>query len=519
MKAVTLFYIIWFIFFYTAQAQHPNVMIAGVGWPEEPSIYMDPTNTDHLIAGANIDMYFYSNDGGWTWESGTLTSTYGVWGDPCVIVDTAGDYYFFHLSDPPGGNWIDRIVCQKSTDNGMTWNQGSYMGLNGTKAQDKHWAVVDRTNNNIYVTWTQFDDYGSANPSDSSIILFSKSTNGGLSWSTPFRLSEKAGDCLDGDNTTEGAVPAVGPNDEIYVAWACGENIYFDQSYDGGITWLDHDINVTDMPGGWDLTVSGISRCNGMPVMVCDLSQGPNRGTLYVNWADTRNGETDVDIWLSKSTDGGQTWSPPIRVNNDPPGKQQFFTWMAIDQSNGYLYFVFYDRRYYDNNLTDVYMASSVDGGESFFNFKVSESPFLPWSNIFFGDYNNITAHNNVVRPIWTRLDEGVLSIWTAIINPDYIGTEEYTETMPFSLEQNFPNPFAQTTYFAFKLEIPSIISLKIYDVFGCEAGTLLNGAYKDKGKYIEHFDPAGYNLSPGVYIFELSSENTILRRKMIYVK
>jgi hypothetical protein len=91
---------------------------------------------------------------------------------------------------------------------------------------------------------------------------------------------------------------------------------------------------------------------------------------------------------------------------------------MAIDQTNGNLYFVFYDRRNYKDNTTDVYMARSIDGGENFKNFKISERSFTPLSTQFMGDYNNISAYNNIVRPIWTSMDQhGTLSIWTALIN------------------------------------------------------------------------------------------------------
>lgn len=70
-------------------------------------------------------------------------------------------------------------------------------------------------------------------------------------------------------------------------------------------------------------------------------------------------------------------------MNDDQPGKHQFFTWMTIDQSTGYLNFVFYDRRNHSNNATDVYMAVLYDGGETFTNFKVSESPFTPPGDSF----------------------------------------------------------------------------------------------------------------------------------------
>ena len=518
-KLITSFFLLIPFFL---SAQHTNVLIDDNGAPEEPSIYVDPNNTDHLIAGSNINNYYYSYDGGYTWDEGTLISpAYGVWGDPCVIIDTAGHFYFFHLSSPPWpGNWIDRIVCQKSTDLGLTWNEGSYMGLNGAKAQDKEWAVVDRNNNNIYVTWTQFDSYGSSNPNDSSIIRFSGSTDGGQTWSEAVRLCEVAGDCIDNDNTVEGAVPTVGPNGEIYVSWAGPAGIVFDKSSDQGNSWLDNDIFVSDMPGGWAITIPGIMRCNGMPVTSCDISGGPHHGTIYINWADQRNGEDDTDIWLTKSTDAGETWSEPKRVNDDAPGKQQFFTWMDIDQTSGYIYFVFYDRRNYDDKLTDVYMAVSKDGGETFVNFKVSETPFSPISSIFFGDYNNISVYNGVIRPMWTRLHNGNLSVWTAIVNPEFVGMEEeIADKIPFNLKQNYPNPFTGTTYFSFKLYHPSQISLKIYDMYGREITTLINKEFMDRGKYVNRFDAVQYNLSPGVYYFSLTGDNQNIQKKMLYLK
>lgn len=231
--------------------------------------------------------------------------------------------------------------------------------------------------------------------------------------------SRASGDCIDSDLTAEkGAVPCVGPNGEVFVAWSNRNKIWFDRSTDGGQTWLNSDIFVSDQPGGWDFAIPGIYRANGLPVTTCDLSGGPNHGTIYINWSDQRNGADDTDVWLSKSTDGGFTWSAPVRVNNDNTTRQQFFTWMTIDQATGYLWFVFYDRRNYNDMRTDVFMAVSKDGGATFQNFKVSESPFVPNESIFFGDYTNVTAYNDVVRPIWTRLEGTDLSVWTSLWLP-----------------------------------------------------------------------------------------------------
>jgi len=500
-------------------SQYQNVMISESGSSvSEPSISINPRNTDQLIAGSNINKYYISEDGGLSWVQQILTSPeYGVWGDPCIIVDTAGNFYFLHLANPANGSWIDRIVSQKFDFNTYEWTNGSYMGLNGTKAQDKEWAVVDSTTNNIYVTWTQFDEYGTANPDMYSNIHFSKSIDAGETWSDAIQINEISGNCVDGDETTEGAVPAIGPNGEIYVAWAGPAGIVFDRSLDGGNTWLSNDIFVNAQPTGWDYGIPGIYRANGLPITCCDISNSNNNGTIYVNWSDQRNGEDDTDIWISKSTDGGNTWTDAIRVNDDPPGKQQFFSWMTIDQTTGEVIIVFYDRRNYDDTNTDVFIARSMDGGETFENIKISESPFMPSSSVFFGDYTNITAHDGKIRPIWARADGISMSIWTAIID---VTTDIALpqEQIPFSLAQNYPNPFRESTYISYKLRKPSKITLSVYDVFGRCVAVMIRNRNTEAGKYIEEFNASDFNIDSGVYYFTLQIGNVVKKQKMILV-
>ena len=117
---------------------------------------------------------------------------------------------------------------------------------------------------------------------------------------------------------------------------------------------------------------------------VSDISNSPNRGTIYVNWADQRNGKANTDIWLKKSTDGGSTWSSDVKVNADNSERHQFLSWMTVDQSTGYLYVVYYDRREHEDKKTDVYLSVSKDGGVSFKDYKISEyykiiARLLPW--------------------------------------------------------------------------------------------------------------------------------------------
>ena len=389
----------------------------------EPAIAIDPNDTEHIVAGAILNEFYESFDGGKTWISENVESTYGVWGDPVLMFDTTSQVYFFHLASYKETSHLDRIVCQSKCtpkfygQDCATFNDGTFPEPNGTKVQDKQWTVLNEETNEIYMTWTQFDAYNSKAELDSSFIMFSKSADQGITWSSPKRISFYGGDCVDDDNTVEGAVPAVGPNGEIYVTWTGPQGLVFQKSLDGGEVWLDREVVLEKQFGGWTLEIPGIYRANGLPILECDLSNGPNRGALYLNWCDQRNGETDTDSWLMKSSDGGTTWSERIKVNQDDSKHHQFFTWMSVDQSTGYLYFVYYDRRNHDDWNTDVYISTSRDGGKSFVDTKISKKPFVPSQEVFFGDYSNIDALDGIIRPIWPRMDNGIITLKVALVN------------------------------------------------------------------------------------------------------
>jgi hypothetical protein len=495
-----------------------NIQISNSNTPTEPSICINPNNTNQLIAGSNIRNVYKSNDAGATWTTSLLNSTFGVWGDPTIIVDNSNNFYFFHLSNPPntvaGSSFIDRIVCQKTTDFGTTWSTGTATGKNGTKAQDKQWSVFDKVNNMMYLTWTQFDVYGSSNPNDKSIIRFSKSSDFGATWSNPLKINTIDGGSIDDSNTVEGAVPAVGPNGQIYVAWASPNKIVFKKSTDFGTTWPTTETLVATSPG-WDFSISGLDRANGLPITACDNSPAATNGTIYVNWSDQRNGTDDTDIFISKSTDQGTTWSSPLRVNNDGAGKQQFLTWMTIDQTNGYVYIVFYDRRNYIDNQTDVYLAYSTDGGVTFTNKKISTTPFTPNASVFFGDYTNITAHNGVVRPIWSRMDSGQTSIWTALVSQSQLSTNQFETDEKSDEVTNFPNPVTNDeSYFSFKLYKESKVSILIYDASGKEVYKVLDDVVYPMGKHV--ITLKNKILSKGNYFYTIKSDYFSKSKKMI---
>jgi hypothetical protein len=414
-------------------AQYRNTKIdqrtADDGYVCEPAVAINPRNPDNIVAASILDNIYTTVDAGKTWTKTKLKSMYGVYGDPAIVADRKGTFYTFHLSDPTLGKGgydsekLDRFVVHQSTDGGVTWTESGFAGLNSPKDQDKEWPTVD-SKGNLYLTWTEFDKYGDSSKQCNSRILFSKSRSGSR-WSAPVQLSQISGNCLDNDDTAEGAMTAISGDGKLFAAWANQGKIFMDRSYDGGTTWLTNDIEIAQQHGGWDINIPGHDRSNGLPVLICDHSATTASGNLYVVWADTKNGEKNSDVWFISSADAGDHWTTPIRVNDDQTSRHQYLPWMTVDQTTGYIYVVFYDRRNYEDNRTDVYLAYSINAGRSFTNVRISETPFIPEDHSFFGDYTNISATGGVIVPIWARMDNGMTSVWTSVIRQDELLKEK----------------------------------------------------------------------------------------------
>ena len=225
------------------------------------------------------------------------------------------------------------------------------------------------------------------------------------------------------------------------------------------------------------------------------------KGTIYINWSDQSAGANDGDIWMIKSTDNGTTWSAPKRVNDDAPGKQQFMSAMTIDQITGYVYVLFYDRRNFSSGTnTDVYMAVSQDGGATYTNYKVNANTFTPSASYFFGDYIGISAHNNVVRPIWMQLtSSGGLSVYTALINPTTVGIYNAKPTN-VSVITPMPNPFRTETTIDFNISKKSKLTVQLVDNTGKIISVIYNKKMVSEGKNTLTLNANQLNLVPGIY-------------------
>lgn len=415
-------------------SQFSNILISNQLEAKGVSIAINPKNTKQIIVGAGMANAYFSEDAGLTWKkNGSICEAYNLFGQPMVFWDTTQKAFFTDLAylNPnvlTDGSWIDRVILNKSDDYGKTYSNCEDFGKNEKKVQYRHFVSVDPKTNVFHATWTQFNKFESNSIKDTSIIRYTKSTDGGKRWSDPKQISRYAGNCGNSDSTLMGAVPCVGPDGDVYVAWAGAQGIVFQKSWNDGASWLPKEKVIVPLKNGWDYKVNGINKANGLPFTFCDLSKGKHRGRIYISWSDEKNGEKNKDVFLIYSDDKGENWTEPILVTYHPNHKEQFMPCMTIDQSNGNLYMLYYDQKnHFDGGLTDVFMAVSKNGGQKFDYYKINEHSFKMNKDETFGDYLSISVVNDVVRPIWMQWDKKKeLNVYTAIIDKKIL--QNYTE-------------------------------------------------------------------------------------------
>jgi len=384
----------------------------------EPSIAVNRKNPNQIIAAFQPATVAYSMDGAQTFAVADLPPVSG-WrggGDVSVTFDDAGRAYLCTLHFDKLGSvsyWAhgagrNGIFVRRSPDGGKTWETeaATVKAWQGTEP-DIQWEDMPRIfaddqphsphAGNLYVGWIEWQ-------LDKSIILFARSSDHGKTFSQPIRISTHAGLPRDDNGALVGFVGVIGADGTIYAIWNDGETIAFTQSHDGGKTFAPSRsvIHVAPPYFGGAGGIPGVPRVMGFPQIGVDARQ--NRGgTLYLCWSDFRNG--DVDVFLSKSTDHGRTWSAPIRVNSDAThdGIDQFFQWMAVDPVTGHVYVQFYDRRDDPaNRKTGFSLARSTDGGQTFTNYSWSDSLFET-QQAFLGDYTWLTAYSDKVFGAWAE--------------------------------------------------------------------------------------------------------------------
>jgi hypothetical protein len=377
----------------------------------EPGIAIDPRDSRHAVGVyQNQTNAAWTTDGGdtWTGAEGTVPPNYRVAGDVSTTVDRHGHAFLCYIAfDHTGvtsywglGGSRGGIFVRRSLDGGKTWEKEPRIVVEHpvTKPslpwEDMPSIIADTREKspfagNLYIGWIRFLP-------DRTDMLFSRSVDDGMTWSTPKVVSSESGLPRDDTGGLVAFRGAIADDGTLYATWSDGKGIVFTTSRDGGKTFARSRRVIETAPPYF--SIANFSRGNGFP----NIAIEPKSHRLYVSWGDYRNG--DIDIFVAASADRGKTWSAPTRVNDDPKhdGKDQFMQWIAVDPADGSAYVMFYDRRGDSANVKAiVVLARSTDGGRTFTNYAWTDIPFDPRESSFLGDYNGLAALDGRVYGIW----------------------------------------------------------------------------------------------------------------------
>lgn len=402
----------------------------GLPTQNESSIAVNPVNPNQLLAAAvdyrsESDRWVYlSSDGGRSWTNQNLgkANDWRSSNDPSVAFGYDGWGYLmygaFTASGGPNG-----IYVSITKDFGQTWDTHIPVIQHlppidiDTPFDDKYYIEVDNAENSPYRGYT-YTPWKRMQYNDSSTqIMVARSTDRGYNWDEPVAISPRKEGTID-DTTFGQSFPLIstGPNGEVYAVWNDGivQGVGFNRSYDGGITWEEPRIiqnyeifgETRQVNGAWQHRIKDNVRAETYPVLKCDFTEGPNSGNLYLTWA----GGEPPNIYFSKSTDGGDTWTEDMLIHADTVGNDQWWQWLDIDPTTGDLAIMFMDSRNDPNNIwAETWVAYSSDAGDTWIERQVSDfrsdlrrNPFQ--NNVFAGDYNGCAFYDGIIYPSWVDM-------------------------------------------------------------------------------------------------------------------
>jgi hypothetical protein len=260
----------------------------------------------------------------------------------------------------------------------------------------------------------------------------------------------------------------------------------------------------------------------GQTIITMDSSGGPGDGNIYLLCSvDSYTNSDPCDVRFSRSTDGGLTWSPSVRVNDDVGNNAyQWFGTMSV-APDGRIDVIWLDTR---NGLGTVasalYYSYSLDEGVTWSqNEKLSETfnPHIGWpQQSKMGDYFDMYSDEAGAHLAWAATFNGEQDVYYSVITPSYVGLAEKGRGSSVSQLQNVPNPFRDKTTIRYKLSEKSNISLKVFTMSGTEVATLVNET-QETGLHQVEFN-AG-ELESGVYYYRLQTENSSVSKRIIKLK
>jgi Dockerin type I domain len=362
----------------------------------EPSISVDPTNGNKMAIAwrqfNSVTSNFRQGGWGYTTNGGTSWTFPGVLqnnvfrSDPVSNSDETGAFFYLSLQS----NQAESFFCDdlwRSLNGGQSWVERS--PDRGAHGGDKQWFTIDKTNGTghgfQYQFWTGFFacDIGE----------FSRSTDGGVTWQTPINIP----------NSPDTGTLDVDSNGNLFIGGG-GSPFYCVRSSNAqnpnGTPTFDR---VTSVNMGGDLIqggINGVGLC-GQLFLAIDRSGTVTNNNIYMLASVEPTGANNgTDVMFARSTDGGQTFSAPHRINDDPINHNKWHWLGTLSVApNGRIDSVWLDTRNAANNTdSQLFYSYSVDGGVTWSpNVAVSNSfnPFEGYPNQNkIGDYITIVSDN-----------------------------------------------------------------------------------------------------------------------------
>lgn len=428
----TIVFCFWALWAHTAVAQVVNTNISnGVLFDGEPYLVVNPDNPQNLVA-AWMGLKFSggafriaiktraSFDGGNTWSpTNTLPHFSPSFGsaDESMAFDKNGTLYLAYIDYrqlPDSGG----VYVARSTNGGLTWDTPSKAfdayDVPNKRPLDRPWLVVDRSDTpnagTLYLTTKPAPWIALPNRN-----YFKVSSDGGHNW-TPI-ANVDGGTHLVGNLIAQPmAAPATTVNGRFcaaYPSYVPSQNLlpayYLASSKNKGQTF-DYSTIIAAAPTPLDTNFK-----NGY----CLLANPADSNQMLFLLPNAMLG--DADIVALHSNNGGQNWSPPLRVNDDPQGngKAQDMVWGAYNQK-GDLVVTWRDRRsasangFWDAGY-DFYYATSNDNGQTFSkNYKLS-TQFVPFDSVLTANGNDFMScafHADTLYTLWGDNRSGRMNIY-----------------------------------------------------------------------------------------------------------
>jgi hypothetical protein len=383
----------------------------------EPSISVDPANGSKMTIGwrqfnsvaSNFRQagWGYTSDGGATWTFPGVLENNVFRSDPVLDSNDTGTFFYLSLLS----TFFDNMW--RSLDGGMSW-----ANIAPAKGGDKQWFTIDKTDSTghgfQYQAWsTSGNNYGGRQ--------FTRSTDGGVTWLNPVNIpNSPAWGTLDVD--TDGNLFIGGVNLGTGQIW-CARSTNardgtvtpsFDQSTKvnlGGDIAIGESINPEGLVGQVFLAIdrSGTSTNNNVYMMASVLPTGTSNGS---------------DVMFVRSTDGGRTFSAPVRVNDDPVNHNKWHWFGTLSVApNGRIDSVWLDTRNAANNTdSQLFYSYSTDGGTTWApNVAVSNSfnPFLGYPNQNkLGDYLTLVSDDTGADVAYAATFNGEQDVYYVRVGP-----------------------------------------------------------------------------------------------------